>query len=280
MSCAEGVGQGLAAAGPRGGAHVLNLDALIFWQRVIDETDPLEAPAAPPPTGQHLVLRVGSANVLTLHPAQEHLQDGEWLPSARRAALARQFREAELSIIGVQEGRARTSSRRSVEGFRVWATAAEPNGAGGVELWVREAVCLPERATVVHADSSRLILSLPVRGYVREFCVLHAPSAADGGALRAEAWWRNTCAIMARHCRRPRERVVFIDANGRLGAAECPHVGAQAKPDFDDNGAALLELMLEWGLCAPATFEEAPLTTWTGRRGHTHEIDFVLLPLE
>ena len=113
MSCAEGVGQGAAAAGPRGGARVLNLDALIFWQGVIDEADPLEAPAAPSPPAQHLVLRAGSANVLAFHPAQEHLQGGGWLPSerwrgssGRPSCLSSAYRRGRLACPRVAASRA------------------------------------------------------------------------------------------------------------------------------------------------------------------------------
>ena len=75
-----------------------------------------------------------------------------------------------------------------------------------------------------------------------------------------------------------RDRVVTIDANGRLGEAPTSLFGSSSRPDFDDNGFSLLDFMHDWDMEDLASFEAHPLSTWTSRASKEHEIDFVLIP--
>ena len=73
-----------------------------------------------------------------------------------------------------------------------------------------------------------------------------------------------------------RDRVVMIDAHGRLGGGSHPFAGEHLQ-DFDDNGYFLRDFMHDWDMEAPASFELA-LSTWTSRAGKEQEIEFVLIP--
>ena len=104
-----------------------------------------------------------------------------------------------------------------------------------------------------------------------DFCVLHACSAHT--PLRAEEWWGSTGAIVCKVFRPTRNRIVMIDANGRLAEAPASLLVNSCRPDLDSNH------MHYWDMEAPASFEPLPSSTWTSRAGKEHEIDFGLDPV-
>ena len=135
----------------------------------------------------------------------------------------------------------------------MWISAATPGGSGGTELWISTNVCDHTQAIVSIRDPSRLVVTCNIHGHILDLCVLHAPSAHP--PPRAEEWWESTGALLRRIFRPARDRIIMIDANGRLGAAPTPLLGQTCRPDFDDNGYSLLEFMHHWDMEAPATFE-------------------------
>ena len=257
--------------------RVIELHSSLFWEAIHSLPDPVVQPSLPQATSDPSVtsLVIATANVLTFHP-QEEAQDVIWAPSARRAALARQIREVGVDILGIQEGRSRKDHFVVCEGYAMWISAATPGGSGGTELWISTNVCNHTQAIVSIRDASRLVVTCDIHGHTLDLCVLHAPSAHL--PPRADEWWESTDTILRRVFKPARDRIVMIDANGRLGAAPTPLLGQTCRPDFDDNGYSLLEFMHHWDMEAPATFEPLPLTTWTSRGGKGHEIDFVLIP--
>ena len=79
-------------------------------------------------------------------------------------------------------------------------------------------------------------------------------------------WWDSTGAILRKVCRPTRDRIVMIDANGRLGEAITNLLGNSCRPDFDDNGYSLLDFMHNWDM------EPRPLLSrFRFRRGHPEQ---------
>ena len=91
----------------------LSLRALLFWQAVLEQPDPLEVARAKAGSGGNpkllRELHTATANVTTLRPSQ----DGDsGVGSARRLDIALQFALADLHLVGVQETRCQWSVPR------------------------------------------------------------------------------------------------------------------------------------------------------------------------
>ena len=81
-------------------------------------------------------LRVASANVNTLSPCDD-CADGPTLSvTGRILALQSQFAQCGLQLVGIQEGRMRTSALRMCPDFFCLVSPANANGRLGCELWV------------------------------------------------------------------------------------------------------------------------------------------------
>ena len=109
------------------------------------------------------------------------------------------------------------------------------------------------------------------------FVSYSAPSAHS--PPRAEEWWDSTGAILCKVFRPTRDRIVMIDASGRLGEAPTLLLENSCRPDFDDRGHSLHDFLHDWGTKAPASFGPLPLSTWTSRAGKEHETDSVFISL-
>ena len=214
---------------------MIQLDALLFWEVIDSLPDPMVQLPLPHATADQLAtsLVIVTANVLTFYPREA--QGETWAPSARRVDLAKQIREVGVDILDVQEGRSRKDHFVVCEGYAMWISAATPGGSGGTELWISTSVCDHTGAIVSIRDPSRL--------------VAHSPP-------RAEERWESTGAILRRIPRPVRDRIVMIDANGRLGEAPTPLQRNSYQLDFDDNGSSLLDFMHHWDMEAPAFFKE------------------------
>ena len=77
-------------------------------------------------------------NAGTINPAQEDLPGADWAPSLRRAALAAKLLRRGADVVGIQEGRSRTTGQVRAEGFVMFRAAANDRGCFGTELWLRE----------------------------------------------------------------------------------------------------------------------------------------------
>ena len=94
------------------------------------------------------------------------------------------------------------------------------------------------RAVVSVRDPSRLVVTCRVGGHVLDSCVLHAPSAHN--PPRTEEWWDSTGSILHTVFKPTRDRVVMIDANGRLG--EVPQLCWRAPPDRTSTTTATVRI--------------------------------------
>ena len=244
--------------------RVIELHSLLFWEAIHSLPDPMVQPPLPQATADPSAtsLIIATANVLTFHP-QEEAQDVTWAPSARRAALARQIREVGVDILGIQEGRSRKDHFVVCEGYAVWISAATPGGSGGTELWISTNVCNHTQAIVSIRDPSRLVVTCNIHGHILDLCVLHAPSAHP--PPRAEEWWESTGAILRRVFKPARDRIIMIDANGRLGAAPTPLLGQTCRP-------SMTMATLSWNSCIIGTWRHRPLLNrFLCRHGHPEE---------
>ena len=132
------------------------------------------APAVP------VTLRLASANVLTLFPAQDYASS---FLGARAEALAQQFQAAGLHFVGLQETRARLTGHTMIEGFHVLSSPATSRGQGGVQLWIRQTIATQHGTLrlrdqdlhILHATSRRLLVRCAYPGLRLLLLVLHAP---------------------------------------------------------------------------------------------------------
>ena len=102
-------------------------------------------------------IRVATANVQTMNPKDEH-RGASWEASARRTALAMQFKANGLDVIGIQEGRSRIAGRCEIEGYHVLRGQASPAGQYGCELWVSAELCPDPKQLKVFKEQPRMLM--------------------------------------------------------------------------------------------------------------------------
>ena len=129
---------------PREHAQVVNLEAALFWHEVSETEGGADNPSRggtrvrPSTVGRAwpTALSLVSANVLTLHPADE--QPDSLIGcnfSGHALDLQAAMHEWSADLVGIQEARDRHDSQRSGLHFDVCAAAAA-RGRGGVQLWL------------------------------------------------------------------------------------------------------------------------------------------------
>ena len=136
-------------------------------------------------------IRVATANVQTMNPKDEH-RGASWEASARRTALAMQFKANGLDVIGIQEGRSRIAGRCEIEGYHVLRGQASPAGQYGCELWVSAELCPdPKQLKVLKEQPRMLMVSGPWVTGRATYVVGHAPSSFNAEtAVLAGEWWK------------------------------------------------------------------------------------------
>ena len=85
-------------------------------------------------------LRVATANVNTLSPSDESVDGPTLAVTGRILALQSQFAQCGLQMVGIQEGRMRTSALRMCPDYFCLVTPANASGCFGCELWVSTAI--------------------------------------------------------------------------------------------------------------------------------------------
>ena len=168
------------------------------------------------------------------------------------------------------------------EGCSMWISAATPGSSGGTEVWMSTSICDHVRAITSVRDPRP---SVQTCGHVqswRSHPWLVRPACLRRTLLPEERL-DSTRAILRKVFRLTRDRVVMIDANGRLGEAPTPLLGNSCRPDFDDNGYSLLVFMHDWDMearplvsrfrCRHGHPEQArstrSISSWSRRRGTT-----------
>ena len=243
-------------------------------------------------------LRVATANVNSLSPSDESVDGPTLAVTGRILALQSQFAQCGLQMVGIQEGRMRTSALRMCPDYFCLVTPANASGCFGCELWVSTAIpwngrCggtkrffKPNDFQVMFADERMLGVAARWEGYALDVVVAHAPcnvrhSAGDPGSEN-RAWWKRL-AREIRKAHNPEAGLVWmIDANGKVGWHECNAVGCLAAEKENDNGLMLREALMELEMFLPATFGdcaggESEQWTWTSTVGTTHRLDYIAL---
>ena len=132
------------------------------------------------PSSALATIRLASANVLTLFPAQDHASG---FLGARAEDLAQQFNDAGVHVAGLQETRARLTGHTILNGFHVLSSPATGRGQGGVQLWIRQRIptqngifrLRDQDLHILHATSRRLLVRCAYPGLRMLLLVLHAP---------------------------------------------------------------------------------------------------------
>ena len=127
-----------------------------FWTSVMMKPDPkLVEHADKRRTMRPMVMRWGSANVLTLHETAGSvvMREKGLSASARRLDLESQFNASGYTIIGLQETR-REGDRRGRHYYMI-GTSASDIGQGGCELWIALKLKPGKNSITVTAQSHR-----------------------------------------------------------------------------------------------------------------------------
>ena len=226
--------------------------------------------------------QLATANVLTLGTDAAR---GSIAFGARAEALAMQFQEAGIHIIGLQETRLRSSGYREFLGFHTFAGPATQRGVGGVQLWVARALCInghnlrfeQHHFKILAAQSHRLVVRIASKG-LRLLCVvLHAPSSTDSEVLHE--WWQHTSQVIPPAYRQWRT-IYLIDSNSHVGSAPSPAIGDFGAAEENLPGEHFHRWLIQTEAWLPQTFSSShcgPHPTWTHPTGSQARLDFVAL---
>ena len=172
------------------------------------------------------ILVCATANVLTLHPAEERPSTSLLkLDSHRRLDLASQFTAAGITVIGLQETRLGVARAMGIGQYLIFAAAANGKGQGGMELWMRSSwVPSPHDALVMFASNRLLIVRVPMLVGVVQFVVAHALDTSYP-AERVKEWWAAFRSTLQSILVPSLLTIWLIDANATLGSSQSDAIG-------------------------------------------------------
>eukprot|EP00435_Cladocopium_sp_Y103_P032318 s136_g8.t1 len=227
-----------------------------------------------------LQLRVATANVLSLYPAQDHAST---FLGARAEDLAQQLRHAGIQCVGLQETRFRGNGHVFFEGFHVLSEGASVRGFGGTQFWCAHTLTTPSGSIhidhshlrILHGDDRRLVVQLSHPSLRVLFVVLHAPCDDDESRMRE--WWAQTSAVIPSRFA-SWTWITLCDSNGRLGSVVSDVVGDFGAEPESMRGSVFHDWLLHHGLRLPQTFEESHCgehDTWHHASNGQGRIDFI-----
>eukprot|EP00435_Cladocopium_sp_Y103_P047607 s1949_g14.t1 len=209
--------------------------------------------------------------------------------SIKTQELLKQFCDAEIHFIGIQESRAR-KTQYILQGPFARYIAAGTNGQAGVELWINvDAMNAifptrfhPQKDAAVWFSSDRILaVRLQMGRVALEVIVAYAPQRGRP-QNEVREWWDHFQQTLER---RDKQALLFIlgDMNCSIGSVEGPATGAHAYDVEDESGQRFREICENNALIIPSTFSElhyGPTDTHIGTRGHGSRIDFIAAPAE
>ena len=256
--------------------------AHLFWESVQQEPDSLELARQEwkrglvAVAGSSVVVKVVTANVLTLHLSEERKVGQNF--TARSRELQHLADQASVDILGVQEART-ASARGDGDQYVILSSGSDGRGNYGCEAWFAVRL-LRDRATLTPWVSQPRILGVALRSRQLNVDVLvaHAPVESSPQEVRTE-WWRALHkAASGRRTKAP--LILLVDANGRLGSICTESVGG-VEPDVESpNGEELHLFLTEWQLFAANTFWPLGQDTWQSTRDSQCRSDYFCLPLQ
>lgn len=224
-------------------------------------------------------LKFATANVRSL---KEH--DTSF--AGKASILAEQFGLEGLEVVGLQETRARNSTV-SLSNRYVRLISASDHGQGGVELWLNQDGALAktpfgpltaDHCKVWHSSSTVLGVECDHPLLDCDFVVCYAPQAARAKEDIAQ-WWADLRSLLVG--RKQRDLVLLGDFNAKVGAVCSEHVGDWHWDCEDTAGECARELIVDFGLVLPSTFQQwhsGPTNTFRSHTGSGTRVDYVAVP--
>ena len=232
---------------------------------------------------QQMTLRLATANVLTLSPSHEGTSG---ILGARAEALAEQFAQARLHVVGLQETRATTTGHRVLNHFHVLSGPATHRGRGGVQLWMRRSFSTPSGPIeiapadlrILHATARRLVVRWTHPSIRLLFIVAHAPHEEDDDKLQT-FWDATSAAIPAAY--HSWHTILLADANSRVGGTPSSAIGPHHADAENLKGSHFHGWLVNHAMYLPQTFEECHEGdghTWTHPTGGRARLDYIAVP--
>ena len=224
-----------------------------------------------------------SANVGTL---EQNMKIPGASVTYKAAELMQQFINEGVTIIGVQETRARTSGLHSHGPFTCLVSAGN-NGQAGVELWINGAELSRELGIdfdprqdvgIFHSDERLLAAKCHFGRTIVVVIVAYAPQRGRE-EMEIVSWWQSMRELLQKVDREV-PCVVLGDLNCRVGSVESDFIGG-AGADFEDlAGEKLRQICHDFELMIPATlheFHEGQSWTHISPNGSMNRLDYILV---
>eukprot|EP00435_Cladocopium_sp_Y103_P045355 s3048_g13.t1 len=213
----------------------------------------------------------------------------------RQNIIFRQFREAQVCIFALQETRLQRMCR-SLQDYMIFHGAATPQGHFGVLLAISTSI--PYGQTIdsqgqrhdlfFHRDHISVVVAQPrflilriVTPWVKFLAISgHAPHSGHSCDVIATWWDELAKALPSALNFWP--RLLFVDANAKVGAEPCSQIGDFEGEDGGDKAEPFTHFVRTQGLWLPSTFDchRGPSGTWRHHTGHWTRNDYVGLPVQ
>ena len=225
-------------------------------------------------------LQIATVNVGTMNYDEEHYQG----TSVKARELARQFSDAHLDLVGLQETRAR-ETKMLYGGPFVRLIAAGQNGQAGVELWInREALrrktghdINPDADVCVWFSSPRILgVTIECSALQLDVMVCYAPQRGRTWS-DIEAWWKELDVVLSK---KPhgRSMIWLGDWNCSVGSVESEGISGHQADVEDDAGEKFRQACSRHDMVLPSTssqYHQGPAWTYVSPLGFKSRIDFV-----
>ena len=225
-------------------------------------------------------LKVATVNVGTMHYQDEN----HTACSFKARELARQFHDAGLDIVGLQETRARESCASRIGPF-LRLIAAGTKGQAGVELWIhtenfmrKTGTPLREEQDVCVWQSDHRCLAATVTSDVLELdlIVCYAPQAGKADS-EIRLWWQSFREVLRK--RPSKSPMLWMgDWNCRIGSVVTEQIGDHHADEEDTGGQEMRQTCSKFDMFVPSTMAEWHQgDSWTYRSplGARSRIDFI-----
>ena len=215
------------------------------------------------------------APFLPWQEGRSYAQNSLSLLRSKVEALEVQFENAGYDVVGIQEGRARSTSTADGIHYKMLTVAAHEDGSAGNQLWIRHAL----RATLVtwRDVNPRIMyaaLELPNR-HVIVAVVFHAHHMGIVGSKKDSLYEDMWCTLHEIKVKFPHASIrLLADANGRVGSVPSAAVGNAGQEKENDGGQRMRALCEHFHLSLYNYFFNAGFT-WMSTRGTQHQVDYI-----
>ena len=242
-----------------------------------------------------LMLTLTTCNVLTLVSCKKKGSQAFQGP-ARQESVFQQMADEQIHIFALQETRLKRLSNAHDSRFWLYRSAATSGGHYGVLIGltrdrpvgflhkdgVAKKVYIEQQdVAVIAVDPRYLILRLKTSLFKVILIAGHAPHTGSA-QTEIDAWWSTVASrIPTKYGTWP--RILLCDANARVGAEPCPHIGPFQAEKGNGKEEGFIQFVRQQGIFLPSTFETCHVGdggTWLHNNGAWCRNDFVGLPAE